>query len=262
MVNEIMLFRNNEVEVFELNDVIYFNPRHVSACLEVEFKTTQNNMSLMNDKQVNLLTNNSISHLTGFRKLHNTGENFLTESGVYKLIFKSRKPEAEAFQDWVTDEVLPSIRKTGKYTVNSSFNNRKENFEMELIGIGHTAEILNISKIGRIQLIHNVHKNNAVSTKSLPLNEEDVRVSFSATELLSRNNCDLKIIAFNELMINKGFLIVNERRSIGKTKKYFKSLVGEGLKYGKNDINIKSHLETQPHYYEDVFMELYELLVN
>lgn len=52
-------------------------------------------------------------HNMQFRKLHNTGENFLTESGVYKLIFKSRKEEAERFQDWVTDEVLPLIRKTG-----------------------------------------------------------------------------------------------------------------------------------------------------
>ncbi|HBF2991372.1 TPA: phage antirepressor KilAC domain-containing protein, partial [Clostridioides difficile] len=49
------------------------------------------------------------------RKLNNAGENFLTESGVYKLIFKSKKEEAEKFQDWVTDEVLPNIRKTGGY---------------------------------------------------------------------------------------------------------------------------------------------------
>ncbi|WP_455789219.1 ORF6C domain-containing protein, partial [Clostridium butyricum] len=46
-----------------------------------------------------------------------TGENFLTESGVYKLIFKSKKAEAERFQDWVTDEVLPQIRKTGSYQI-------------------------------------------------------------------------------------------------------------------------------------------------
>lgn len=50
-----------------------------------------------------------------FRKLNNAGENFLTESGVYKLAFKSRKPEAERFSDWVTDEVLPTIRKHGAY---------------------------------------------------------------------------------------------------------------------------------------------------
>ena len=40
---------------------------------------------------------------------------FVSESGMYKLILRSRKPQAEAFADWVTSEVLVSIRKTGKY---------------------------------------------------------------------------------------------------------------------------------------------------
>ena len=39
----------------------------------------------------------------------------ITEGGVYRLIMKSEAPDADAFQDWVTDEVLPSIRKTGSY---------------------------------------------------------------------------------------------------------------------------------------------------
>lgn len=58
-----------------------------------------------------------------FRKLNNAGENFLTESGVYKLVFKSRKPSAEKFADWVADEVLPSIRKHGMYAVDDLINN-------------------------------------------------------------------------------------------------------------------------------------------
>jgi len=51
--------------------------------------------------------------------LNNAGENFLTESGVYALIFKSRKTEAQKFQTWVTDEVLPSIRKNGMYATDN-----------------------------------------------------------------------------------------------------------------------------------------------
>jgi len=39
----------------------------------------------------------------------------VTESGLYALIFKSRKPEAKVFRKWVTSEVLPAIRKTGAY---------------------------------------------------------------------------------------------------------------------------------------------------
>ena len=37
---------------------------------------------------------------------------------MYQLIFSSRLPSAEAFQDWVFSEVLPSIRRTGSYTLN------------------------------------------------------------------------------------------------------------------------------------------------
>lgn len=38
---------------------------------------------------------------------------YINEGNVYKCIFQSRKSDAEKFQDWVCDEVLPSIRKTG-----------------------------------------------------------------------------------------------------------------------------------------------------
>jgi prophage antirepressor-like protein len=41
----------------------------------------------------------------------------VTEAGLYRLIFKSRKPEAERFQDWVFSDVLPTIRKTGTYQI-------------------------------------------------------------------------------------------------------------------------------------------------
>ncbi|GAN61583.1 hypothetical protein ACI01nite_25240 [Acetobacter cibinongensis] len=39
----------------------------------------------------------------------------INESGLYNLIFTSRKPEARRFRKWVTGEVLPAIRKTGSY---------------------------------------------------------------------------------------------------------------------------------------------------
>ena len=44
--------------------------------------------------------------------------NLVNESGLYTLIFKSRKPEAKLFRKWVTSEVLPAIRRTGKYEQN------------------------------------------------------------------------------------------------------------------------------------------------
>ena len=43
---------------------------------------------------------------------------FINESNLYKVIFQSRKENAERFTDWVTSEVLPTIRKTGGYVHN------------------------------------------------------------------------------------------------------------------------------------------------
>ena len=40
---------------------------------------------------------------------------FISESGVYRLVMRSKLPEAEKFQDWVCEEVLPAIRKDGAY---------------------------------------------------------------------------------------------------------------------------------------------------
>lgn len=57
--------------------------------------------------------------------------NCVNESGLYHLIFKSRKPQAKAFRKWVTAEVLPAIRKTGSYSVGEMADMPKE-----LKGIG------------------------------------------------------------------------------------------------------------------------------
>lgn len=42
--------------------------------------------------------------------------NYVNEGGLYRLIFASKAPVADRFRDWVCDEVLPSIRKTGSYS--------------------------------------------------------------------------------------------------------------------------------------------------
>lgn len=42
----------------------------------------------------------------------------ISEAGLYRLVMRSRKPEAVKFQDWVFGEVLPAIRKTGGYLLN------------------------------------------------------------------------------------------------------------------------------------------------
>ncbi|WP_075321466.1 BRO-N domain-containing protein [Histophilus somni] len=49
---------------------------------------------------------------------------FINEPNLYRLIIKSRKPEAEKFEAWVFEEVLPQLRKTGKYALQNSAENQ------------------------------------------------------------------------------------------------------------------------------------------
>lgn len=45
----------------------------------------------------------------------NPNVSIVNESGLYALVVSSRKPEAKRFRKWITSEVIPSIRKTGRY---------------------------------------------------------------------------------------------------------------------------------------------------
>ncbi len=65
--------------------------------------------------------------------------NIINESGLYKLIFRSRKPQAEAFTKWVTNEVLPAIRKTGGYS-----SEPKPSFSADVIAL--TTLLIELSK--------------------------------------------------------------------------------------------------------------------
>ncbi len=47
---------------------------------------------------------------------------FINEGNLYRVIFQSKKPEAERFTDWITDIVIPSIRKNGMFSVNQNLS--------------------------------------------------------------------------------------------------------------------------------------------
>jgi len=120
-MNELMVFEGMNVEVIEIDGKVLFNPKHVGECLDIVDATVRDHLSEMDEDEVIKLKNSDVG-LTHYRKLNNAGENFLTEEGVYALIFKSRKPSAQKFQKWVTKEVLPSIRKTGTFKLPQTYS--------------------------------------------------------------------------------------------------------------------------------------------
>ena len=147
-MNDLMFFEGYEVEVFEFEGQVLFNANHVAEVLEI--KNVRDNLRKMKDRQVVHLTNSAVSkadsrnldvHNMHFRKLNNAGENFLTESGVYKLVFKSHKPNAEKFTDWIADEVLPALRKTGNYEMQKQNSTKKVHTE-SLSAVNNAVKIL------------------------------------------------------------------------------------------------------------------------
>jgi prophage antirepressor-like protein len=65
----------------------------------------------------------------------------ITESGLYSLVIRSNKPEAKVFKKWITSEVLPSIRTTGGYSLETQFKIPKT-FSEALKLAGEQAEVI------------------------------------------------------------------------------------------------------------------------
>ena len=108
-MNDIQIFKNEEfgqVRVIEKNKEAWFCLVDICRVLDI------NNSSQLKTRlnQDGVIINEVIDSLG--RKQEAT---FISEPNLYKAIFQSRKPEAEKFTEWVTSEVLPSIRKNGGY---------------------------------------------------------------------------------------------------------------------------------------------------
>lgn len=70
------------------------------------------------------------------QKIFGSGQNrnmwLINESGLYTLILRSNKPEAKSFRKWVTNEVLPSIRKHGAYMTPTTIDDMINNPDMAI----------------------------------------------------------------------------------------------------------------------------------
>jgi len=83
------------------------------VCENLEIANSKDAVAQLDDDETVTLTNSKVGN-TDLR-LPNRGLQFVTESGLYALIFRSRKDAARKFRKWVTSEVLPAIRREGRY---------------------------------------------------------------------------------------------------------------------------------------------------
>lgn len=66
---------------------------------------------------------------------------YINEGNLYRLIVKSRKPEAEKFESWIYDEVIPSIRKSGGYSISSESLSSLSSHTVRATQIGNSKSV-------------------------------------------------------------------------------------------------------------------------
>lgn len=109
METKLQVFYNEEsnvnIRMEEINNQAWFIAKDVCAALE------------LSDVSMTVKRLDDDEKLTQTVLVSGQGREmwFINESGLYNLIFQSRKPEARSFRKWVTGEVLPAIRRTGSY---------------------------------------------------------------------------------------------------------------------------------------------------
>ena len=113
-MNEVFNFHGQEVRTVTIDNNPYFSNADVCKILDINNPS----QALKRLKQDGVITNEVIDGLGRKQDMK-----FVSESNIYKLIFQSKKKEAEAFTDWVTSEVLPAIRKHGLYAIDDLLEN-------------------------------------------------------------------------------------------------------------------------------------------
>lgn len=112
-------FKGHPVQVVDFEGTPWFVAKQVRELLDIE--KSGSNLAYLDANEKMTLKRGNTSLQTLFR--HSAGRGgarrlqLIAESGLYKTVLRSTKPDAKEFQNWVTQVVLPSIRKNGGYVM-------------------------------------------------------------------------------------------------------------------------------------------------
>ena len=81
---------------------------------------------------------------------------FISEAGLYSLIFRSRNKKAKEITDWITHEVMPSLRKYGEYKLNHTLKKQIDELNNEISVLKHNLKKPKYSKGGMVYLLRTI----------------------------------------------------------------------------------------------------------
>jgi anti-repressor protein len=202
-MNEILPFnfQNQKIRTVLVNNEPWFVAKDISVVLDIK-----------NNRQ--FLVDLDEDERGSFKMTTSGGEqdlSIVSESGLYSLIMRSRKPIAKPFQRWVTKEVLPSIRKTCSYSLQKEEQAEKVDLNeiQETLKIGsEILETLNSKNIfEKIQLDNFLKSQKGVSVLEI-LKLDFENFLFLPTEL--GKFIGISAIEMNQNLREKGLQIKSE----------------------------------------------------
>lgn len=200
----------------------------------------------------------------------------ISESGLYSLTLTSRKEEAKRFKKWLTSEVLPSIRKTGKYAAPEAKQQPTLPLAEEAVRVASAiSDCLHLEGSGRLAMLEKcialkapsylpvlpayaIDAPRTTDGKLINSGEGSSLTCAPVSDLLKKFSVGLSSVTFNKLLLSQGFLEVLERKSNSQpgAVRSYKAVSAKGLAYGKNLVNPKAQGETQPYWFHNTFPQL------
>lgn len=136
-------------------------------------------------------------------------------------------------------------------------------FKEQVESLEAVSHMLRMNDASKLLMLENFYKGYNIPTGFLPKYENNGnREMKPLTVLLKENDCGISAPKFNILLMEHGYVEEKERKSTnGNGVKKFKSLTDKGLRYGENLVSPHNQRETQPLYYSDTFMELFNKII-
>ena len=224
------------------------------VCNAVELTNPSSVKSRLDREDVQLID----LHALNYQMVGNSMATFVNEAGFYDVLLFSTSPKVKPFRRWVTHEVLPSIRKTGQYSIAQPSLNDK--LQANLTFADWTIKTLNLNEASKICWAKKIAEKFDIPTDALPSGVNagtEAPTLHAAKDLLKENNIPFTPVAFNRILMAKGVIHEATRPSRDKNKPWKWKVLNKGFEcFGQNiqDPNFQS--QTQIKWYDNRFCDL------
>lgn len=224
------------------------------VCNAVELTNPSSVKSRLDREDVQLID----LHALNYQMAGNSMATFVNEAGFYDVLLFSTSPKVKPFRRWVTHEVLPSIRKTGQYSIAQPSLNDK--LQANLTFADWTIKTLNLNEASKICWAKKIAEKFDIPTDALPSGVNagtEAPTLHAAKDLLKENNIPFTPVAFNKILMAKGVIHEATRPSRDKNKPWKWKVLNKGFEcFGQNIQDPKFQSQTQIKWYDNRFCDL------